>query len=56
MSWTLRAKVAIKQNLDAYCAEQRARWELHEAGHAHEHFTFFMVLTDFLAYFTFESL
>ena len=51
-SWTIRAKVAVKQNLEVYCMEQAALMAAHEAGAPHENFKWFMFLTDFVEYFS----
>ena len=51
-SWTIRAKVAIKQNLEVYCMEQEGIWQAHEAGLPHGNFRWFMFLTDFIEFFS----
>ena len=50
-SWTMRVKLTLKLNFESYLLEQRQCVEEHTQGNGHEHFRWFMFLSDFLKYF-----
>ena len=51
-SWTTRVKMSLKVSFESYLMEQKFCADEHVDGHAHEHFRWFMYLSDFLKYFT----
>ena len=51
-SWTMRVKLALKLSFESYLMEQRFCSDEHIDGRPHEHFRWFMYLTDFIKYFT----
>ena len=51
-SWTTRVKLALKVSFESYLMEQKHCADEHAEGKAHEHFRWFMYVSDFVKYFT----